>query len=146
MESLDQFYAAGKLRYASEIYSGYNLLNETDPSVRFLKDIEIAKWCDHSIYHAFYKKILPLVRDQKTESYEELKKYFYKHYQKLHHRDQCVVISYLLNHATVEVRRGNDDFNLESFELMKFGLLQDLMSVQKCICLETVHKHAWSKS
>lgn len=129
MESLDQFYAAGKLRYASEIYSGYNLRNEEDPSVRFLKDIESAGWCDDSTYHAFYKKILPLVRDRKTASYEDLKTYFYKHYQALHHRDQCVVISYLINYIAFEIRRGNDDFHFELFELMKFGLLHDLFIV-----------------
>ena len=84
MESLDQFYAAAKLRYASEIYSGYNLRNEQDPSVRFLKDIETSEWCNHFTYHVFYKKIMPLLRDRDTASYQKLKDYFYIHLSLIH--------------------------------------------------------------
>ena len=139
MESLDQFYAAAKLRYASEIYSGYNLRNEQDPSVRFLKDIETSEWCNHFTYHVFYKKIMPLLRDRDTASYQKLKDYFYIHYQKLHYRDQFVVMSYLLNHIAVEIRRGNDDFHYEYFDLMKFGLLHDLFIVDGVLPVSYTH-------
>ncbi len=131
MKSLDRFHAAAKLKYASEVYNGFNLLNESEPEVRFLDEILDSAEYDDSGYHLFYKKVFLLVSTQSEDLYFELKILFFDKYNTLIRQDQFILITYLLNHTSAEIRRGKDNFINETFELIQFGVTHQLFIVDE---------------
>lgn len=126
---LDQFHVASKLRYSSEIYNGYQIIGEEEPNISFLSEIEEQELPENSHYHYFYKLALQMIRDRDELIYFRLKELFWKEYNQINEKTRFVLITYLLNHTSHEVIKGKTAFEKESFELLKFGMTQQIFII-----------------
>ena len=61
-------------------------------------------------------------RNPTEQDFEKLKKLFFKSFQQLHSDEQLIVISYLLNYTSAEMKKGNSYAYTQAFELFKFGI------------------------
>ncbi len=129
MEQLDLFYAAAKLKYSSEWYNGFQILDEEEPDISFLVEIEKADWEKTSLYHYCYKIALKMIRTREESLYRLLKGMFIDLVDQIKQEDQYVLITYLLNHTSYEIRKGKEAYEKESFELLQFGFKRQIFSI-----------------
>ena len=119
MCQLDDFYTAAKLKYSSEIYSGSRILDEAEPDI---SPIDESAFSDRSLYHQIYTLTLEMIQKQSTDSYYALKTLFLTQYTALCQDDQFTILTYLINFTSYVIKKGDDSFITESFELLKFGV------------------------
>lgn len=129
-KNLDYFYAALKLKIGSKIFNGYRLMDESEPKVSFLSEIESLNLHQHSFYHLFYHLATRMFDERDDGIYHQLKEDFFNHHREVSVEDQCTLLTYLLNHNAKEIRKGREDLGEETFELLKFGLEQELFNFQ----------------
>lgn len=129
MDNLDRFYASAKLRYSSELFNGFQILDESEPDILFLSEIEESPLIQSSLYHHFYNLALKMLRDRDQSKYYQLKNDFFKNSKQISKEDQYILICYLLNYISYEVRKGKETFNEECFELFKFGFEKEIFIV-----------------
>lgn len=129
MDNLDLFYTAMKLKYSSEVYNGYQILKESEPNIRLLPEIEQSDWYSHSRFHHCYKIVLQMVRERDESLFHRLKNIVFEEGNYFSKKDLYILITYLLNHTSYEIRKGKDDFVEESFELVKFAVDQQVFII-----------------
>ena len=58
-----------------------------------------------------------------------MKERFFTQFEQLQAADRFVIISYLLNHTSYEIRRGKDEFIEASFDLIRFGVDREIFII-----------------
>ncbi len=129
MEYLDRFYAAAKWTYASELINRGRILSEPETPIRCMDETVAMSFENETPYHRFYRTAFQLIQNRNTDLYFELKKTFIKEYTLLGKNDQFIILSYLLNHTSFEIRKGKDEFIKESFQLIKLGIQDQLFII-----------------
>ncbi len=124
---LDGFYMAAKLKYSAELYSRSNILQE-QYDIQLLNDILILIEKDnstHPIVKDFYLPMLEMAKEQSEVAFLKLKSFLINVYE---HEpiERLSVLLYLLNFAISRIRKGNNSYSQECFELFQIGLDQSL--------------------
>ena len=126
LESLDLFHAAAKFRYACELYSRHQILQEPLPDIPFLEELMKKDWSKVSAYHGSYQLVLRLIRERKDDIYYQLKEMVMTRTEEFQARDLHILISYLINHTGFHIKSGKQEFTQEAFELYRFSVEREL--------------------
>lgn len=120
MEHLDSFFSLTKVKLAMEMLNRQNVLQEgydicfLEEAIHYLDTVKKSS----SIF-------IPLVAFLKTPTetgFVDLKKRLFKDFKKLPSDEQLIVITYLLNYTSVEMKRGKQTAYQQAFELFQFGI------------------------
>lgn len=128
MEHLDRFYASAKKTYACELYNRTRVLDETT-DIRLLPEVEEMEFEAPSAYRSFYKEVLELIKHRKEEQYEKVKTKFFAQSQSIDRKSQFIILSYLLNHMSHQLRKGKDNLIEEAFEFFQFGVQNEIFVI-----------------
>ncbi len=130
MHNLDHFYAAAKLRYSCELYNGYQVMNQQEPNIQFLQEIESSNLWQNSEYHQFYLLALNMMRSRDESVFEQLKNEFFQNLNRVSEKDQLIILSYLMNHVSYLIRTDKQaDLWSDYFDLVKLGYEKEIFTI-----------------
>lgn len=128
---LDQFFFAAKFKYCCEILSREKILQEDwhidliSECVNFFEK----KQPDNPVVSQFYYQALNLISKGLDTDYFSLKLLLIQKGDQLTDRDQYIITSYLVNHATTRINQGQHSFIEEAFELYKLSIEKKILAI-----------------
>lgn len=130
IEDLDNFHALAKLKYACEIYSRTDVINEQHKEIKYLADILKQDWSKTSILHHLYHLAYQLIITRKEASYFQLKSQVIENIDALNQQDRYVLLTYLANHSAYCLRKGEQKFGKEVLDLFKYQIQHNLFIIK----------------
>ena len=129
LHDLDNFYMSAKLKYSAELYNRLNVLNEDYASILLqpILDLLTKEYKFDPIVKDIYWAMYQLTKEHSMDAYLKLKKFLV---EKPHHDlfEKSAIVLYLLNFATGRLRKGDETFIQETFELFQLGIKQSLFT------------------
>lgn len=128
MQHLDQFYVSMKLKLAAELINRTKVLQEqhTIPMLRSSLDFAKETMKDHPVIELWLLTIELLEKENET-LFKELKAKVCHQELKISLLEQLIFLSYLINFASSEVKKGNLTFYQEAYDLYVFGIDKKLL-------------------
>lgn len=121
-QHLDKFYIDAKLKYIAESYNRYNQLNE-ELSLNWLEyAILSSDKQTPSSFQTPFTLVVKLLRDQEESIFYELKNWLNTYGQILVSRDGFILLTYMLNYTSRQIRLGHKIFVNEAFSMYQFGI------------------------
>ncbi len=117
---LDNFYALAKLKYACEVFSRIQVVNESHEEILHLDDILSRDWSVISTLHDLYQTALNLIKTREDIFYYKIKKTITSNLVKISLHEKQTLTTYLINHTAYHIKKGNHKFGRETFELYKY--------------------------
>ena len=120
MYHLDQFFGLAKLKLAAEMLNRQNVLQKSydihllDETIQYLTQVEKSS--------SIFIPLIQFLQNPTERDFITLKKRFFKSYKDLSSDEQLIVISYLLNFTSSEMKQGNIQAYSQAFELFQFGI------------------------
>lgn len=129
MKSLDEFFVASKLKYASELFNRKNISQDSKSISIFNLENHQESGNENSTFLDIFSLALKLTAYGNTELYLKVKEKLFKFGHLLTKYDLQVVNGYLLNFSNLEIKKGNEDFVREAFNLYKFAEDNDFLMI-----------------
>lgn len=129
-ESLDHFYCTMRIKLACETLARAKVLKTEQPNTHAISAIapiiHSLKETNHllAIFHQAYQLLL----EEEDKDYYTLEALLKEHRDLIPTEDQHILFSYLQNHASSQLRNGNDSFWMKLHELNKFASTQELFT------------------
>ncbi len=141
MSHLDECFVVSKLKLACEMQNRENLLQQSYHP-EFVA--ETLAYCSQQPYPEshparFYALILQLLQQGEEPVFDRLKKNLLECGQSLNKEDQLIVLSYLLNFTSAQIKRGRTAYYREAFDLFDFGLRSRLLIADGFISATQFH-------
>ena len=128
LSDLDNFYALAKMKYACEVYNRAQIINEPPEPIQHLNNILSKNWQSTSLSHYLYQICLQLIQTREDSYYYELKKIITEQKNNIN-QDFHILITYLINHTAYHIKKGNQAFGREAFELFKYKVEDNTLLV-----------------
>ncbi len=122
IENLDNFYALAKLKYACEVQTRTEVLNETYKEIIYLEQIMEKDWKEISLLHDLYQSTFKLISTREDQYYHKVKELVVKNKKSINSEDSHILITYLINHTAYHIKKGNQQFGKEAFGLFKYKI------------------------
>lgn len=129
MQSLDEFFVANKLKYTCELFNRKNITQEDLAGSIFNMYTDSVSEKNDLTFFETYQLALKLIAFGNTKIYFELKEQMFENSQFLGKYDLNIINGYLLNFTNLEIKKGNEDFIREAFELYKFAESNEFLVV-----------------
>lgn len=130
VENLDKFYSILHLKLACELKAREKILNiktiETykNPQLKLLPKIF---WATNPLL-SMYQQAFQLLNTNNENYYNSLALMLQKNKNRISTEEQHILLSYLQNYASAQIRNGKAIFWIKAHELNKFGVEQNLFA------------------
>ncbi len=135
MENLDLFFISAKFKYACELMSRKNLLQE-ELTINLLEDsIDVyqKKKLKGTPLTALFRLAILLISNEDIQHYNALKNDLDINKELLQKQDLHILNSYLLNFVTQKINQGKKQFISEAFDLFNFAIDNDILATNGLI-------------